>query len=343
MIQPLILAIEPDRRQASQLKAAVRGRLRADLVLADTADAALTALGDRVPDLVLTSAFLSPKDENALADWLRALDAAHVQTLTIPVLDAPREPANGARGMLSGLLRDRAHTPAAPDGCDPAVFADQCAAYLERAAGERVTQIAVPDEAVIQEAVPVDEPEPVEQLDLREDIYQLDAQIAVEAAIEAPQEEPAPAASPQAGQRGFDIDLSSLLDEAVVHELSAAIENVTASDSTSSPQARPAPRAHKWKAMPIGNKTLRPRMEGKASESPAPPHVADAPASRARQTSTPRPKRTPNAKPAQDEWGLFDPAQCGFATLLAKLDEITEVASPLPTVSSSAGSLDVSR
>jgi hypothetical protein len=26
----------------------------------------------------------------------------------------------------------------------------------------------------------------------------------------------------------------------------------------------------------------------------------------------------------QDEWGFFDPQQCGFAALLAKLDEITE-------------------
>ena len=31
------------------------------------------------------------------------------------------------------------------------------------------------------------------------------------------------------------------------------------------------------------------------------------------------------AKPAQDEWGLFDPEQCGFSALLKKLDEITVV------------------
>jgi hypothetical protein len=29
-------------------------------------------------------------------------------------------------------------------------------------------------------------------------------------------------------------------------------------------------------------------------------------------------------KPVQDEWGFFDPDQCGFAALLAKLDEISE-------------------
>jgi hypothetical protein len=31
------------------------------------------------------------------------------------------------------------------------------------------------------------------------------------------------------------------------------------------------------------------------------------------------------AKPLVDEWGFFDPEQCGFSALLAKLDEITSV------------------
>jgi len=30
------------------------------------------------------------------------------------------------------------------------------------------------------------------------------------------------------------------------------------------------------------------------------------------------------ANPVQDEWGFFDPERCGFSTLLAKLEEITE-------------------
>src|SRR5206468_4642728 len=83
---PLILAIEPDRDQATQVNAIVRGRLRAELVLEASAERALAELGDRVPDLILTAALLSPKDEAALAERLRALDsaAAHVHTLTIP-------------------------------------------------------------------------------------------------------------------------------------------------------------------------------------------------------------------------------------------------------------------
>ena len=35
-------------------------------------------------------------------------------------------------------------------------------------------------------------------------------------------------------------------------------------------------------------------------------------------------RRTKKAQPIQDEWGFFDPEQCGFAALLAKLEEITE-------------------
>src|SRR5213080_3643534 len=97
---PLILAIEPDRRQAAQLKTLVRSRLGADLVLAETTELALEAIGDRVPDLVLVPALLSPQDDAALAAALRVIaTAAHVQTLTIPVF------ANGvAHEERGGLL-----------------------------------------------------------------------------------------------------------------------------------------------------------------------------------------------------------------------------------------------
>jgi hypothetical protein len=138
----LILAIEPDRRQASQLTAIVRGRLNAELVLGESAERALAALGQRVPDLILTSALLSPKDEAALGDRLRALDGAavHVQTLTIPVL-ASSSGRNAGRvgGVLSALRREKTKS-TTPDGCDPGVFAEQCREYLERAATDRAAQ-----------------------------------------------------------------------------------------------------------------------------------------------------------------------------------------------------------
>src|SRR5213082_2827544 len=135
---PLILAIEPDKRQAAQLKVLVRNRLRADLVLADTTELALEAIGDRIPDLVLVPALLSPEEDGALNAALRVIAAAaHVQTLTIPVFASGQvkkaPPKSG--GLLSKLLP--AKSEGAPEGCDPAVFGDQIAAYLAEAAANR--------------------------------------------------------------------------------------------------------------------------------------------------------------------------------------------------------------
>src|SRR6185295_19779248 len=132
----LILAIEPDRRQAAQLSVVVRKRVHAELILVETTERALDAIDNRMPDLVLVPALLSPQDDAALAAALRVIAAAaRVQMLTIPVLGTAR-PAVSAGGMLSVLRRGRAKA-AEPDGCDPAVFAEQIASYLERAAQER--------------------------------------------------------------------------------------------------------------------------------------------------------------------------------------------------------------
>src|SRR5262245_3007271 len=160
---PLILAIEPDRRQASQLNAVVKGRLHADLVLADSAERALAELGERVPDLILTSALLSPTDEVVLGERLRALNgvAAHVQTLTIPVLAAPRPTARrGSGGMLAALRRNKPQEEP-PDGCDPSVFAAQCAEYLERAAADQAMAAAAAERG----AVGHEEPAPASEVD----------------------------------------------------------------------------------------------------------------------------------------------------------------------------------
>src|SRR5258708_39815205 len=102
----LILAIEPDRRQSTQLKAIVQNRLGADLVLADTTERAIEAIGSRIPDLVLVPALLSPQDDAALATALRVIAAAaHVQMLTIPLLAAPSKRSSPGEGVLSRLRR----------------------------------------------------------------------------------------------------------------------------------------------------------------------------------------------------------------------------------------------
>ena len=63
--------------------------------------------------------------------------------------------------------------------------------------------------------------------------------------------------------------------------------------------------------------------------SSTPVRNSTAPAATATATAPPpdQTKRKPRPHkptPVQDEWGFFDPEQCGFAALLAKLDEITE-------------------
>jgi len=132
----LILAIEPDRRQASVL-ASIGRKLGAELIIADHAEEALASLGSRVPDLILTSALLSPKDESALAARLRELDdaAAHVQTVTIPVLAKPGKRSSSSKGLFGMLRGDSGDN--VIEGCAPNVFAEQVNDYLSRAAADK--------------------------------------------------------------------------------------------------------------------------------------------------------------------------------------------------------------
>jgi hypothetical protein len=152
---PLILAIEPDRKQATQLAGVVRKRVKAELILVETTERALDAIGNRMPDLVLVPALLSPQDDAALAAALRVIAAAaHVQMLTIPVLASGRT-ASRAGGMLSSFRRGKARV-ATPDGCDPSVFADQIVSYLEAASMERPARVPVVERlpAAVQDRVP---------------------------------------------------------------------------------------------------------------------------------------------------------------------------------------------
>jgi len=149
---PIILAIEPDRRQRDALAAVVRKRVGAELIIADTTERALEAIGNRVPDLVLVPALLSPSDDAALAAALRVIAAAaHVRTLTIPVL-AAHAVAAPSSGILSRWRRGKSASQAM-DGCDPAVFADQIASYLKESAAERALMV---DD--LDDELPVSEP-----------------------------------------------------------------------------------------------------------------------------------------------------------------------------------------
>jgi CheY-like chemotaxis protein len=123
----LILAIEPDRRQANRL-AAIGPLRNAELLTVDSVQAGLELLARHVPDLVLTSMLLSAKDDAALADRLRQLDTAgrQVQTLVIPMFAPPRK---NEGGLLARFTKSDDESSA--HGCQPAVFAAQINEYLD--------------------------------------------------------------------------------------------------------------------------------------------------------------------------------------------------------------------
>jgi len=300
----LIVAIEPDRRQANYLSAMVRGRLKAELVLAESAEDALRALGGRVPDVILTSALLSPKDEAAIAEWLRALDtaAAHVQTLTIPMFAPSKPRPQRVRGMFSAFMGSDDEQPAAaPDGCDPAMFAEQCADYLERARAKRADNGDL-DENDADDNEMVETPQPQHAAP----------------PPPVPPEVPREVRAAMESKPDFEFDLSSFFEAVKNEPLDPPVaEDPEPADHADEPPPA-TPSSDIWVAPRPGPKRLRPSMEiadaGPRSTAPAPQPPA---------------RRVPRrSRPVQDEWGFFDPDQAGFAALLAKLAEITDSDDP---------------
>ena len=432
---PLILAIEPDRRQAAQLSAVVRKRVSAELILVDTTERALDAIGNRMPDLVLVPALLSPQDDAALAGALRVIAAAaRVQMLTIPVLGSAR-PAPSTGGVLSALRRGKSRV-VQPDGCDPSLFAEQIASYLEHAAEERANAGGdmMPDDSASWEAsaaspdvadvppvaeaaggaggdevdgaveaaeflprveeiddarhagsndrewldAPVNDADPIAaapdesvSIALEEAVRALfadepavalfaDEPAADEPSIEPPaakppSEPPPPVAAAAVSARAAD-------EWAAVEELMAALEllplaaidafeedvrtppiveepeivveppervfedpngddiDLTAELKDPARQAAaataPARSEREWVALIESLRHDVERLRVERAEKP-PQKPSAPPAARPA-------KAGKRAKPVQDEWGFFDPEQCGFAALLAKLDEVTE-------------------
>jgi len=170
---PIVLAIEPDRRQAAHLTAIMRNQVKAELLLATTTEGALDAIGNRVPDLVLVPALLSPQDDAALAAALRVIAAAaHVRTLTIPVLASGTQPATEVRGVLAKWRQSRQASPE-PDGCEPSVFGEQIATYLREVAAERAELERDADRAAAREPVRA-VPEFTADSDVRDEVSTFD-------------------------------------------------------------------------------------------------------------------------------------------------------------------------
>jgi CheY-like chemotaxis protein len=133
---PIVLAIEPDLRQAAIIKRIVRDKIHADVVVVDSRDAALDAIRTSIPDVLLLSALLSPRDEDELIAHLRLLDGSdHLQTHTIPQLASTSADGDSGRGrgLLGMFSRKKDTEPAAASGCDPDLFAEEIRTYLQHA------------------------------------------------------------------------------------------------------------------------------------------------------------------------------------------------------------------
>lgn len=321
----LILAIEPNKNQAHQLSTLVRTHLKAELVTAPTAAAALTALGDRIPDVVLTPALFGLRDEAALTERLRQLgsDASHVQTLAIPILASSS--ARGGNGSLLGRKKDKAD---GEHGCDPAVFAEQIRIYLQRAAVERRAQASEAAARAMTAGPASDDAPEMEGLTpfiLGADELDVDS---LELTTIPPPEPPAPAlptppapaataASDGAADRRAKGKSKSALAAAVEEEL-----GLVTPPTAGPPLWRVAESIEDY----YGNAES---FDG-ASESPAPKASStsqlNAPAVNVRPPAAsvaPRPRRTP---PQPDEWAYFDPSQNAFKALIRRLDEIAGTA-----------------
>ncbi len=317
----LILAIEPNKNQAHQLSTLVRTHLKAELVTAPTAAAALNALGDRIPDVVLTPALFSPRDEEALTERLRQMgaDGSHVQTLAIPILAAS---SKGSGGML-GRKKEKGESEV---GCDPGVFAEQIRIYLQRAAVDRRAQASEAVARAMTAAPTAADAEPaLEEMPFMMGADELDVD-SLELPTFPPPAPPPPAspASAAAAQDTSEQDAqdrraknkqkprpASPVEEELglvtppaagppLWQVSESIE-----DFYSNPDA--------FAPVPLDNGGALPTNAATPIASPV--ISATAPAAK----PSPRPRRTP---PRPDDWGYFDPSQSSIKALIRRLDEI---------------------
>ena len=72
---------------------------------------------------------------------------------------------------------------------------------------------------------------------------------------------------------------------------------------------------------PLVGSTAWPHLDSTVAE---PAAAAEQPADAAPAAARSRPRKKSRAMAPQQEWSLFDPEQCGFAALLAKLDQMAD-------------------
>ena len=126
----IVLVVKPDEAQADVLRRIFEKRVGAELVMVQSTMAAVDEIAVRMPDLILLSTLLSPRDEDALIKHLRTLEgASHLQTITIPQFrTGDAKPAAKKGGLFSKKSKVQA-----PVGCDPMAFAEDVVSHLKEA------------------------------------------------------------------------------------------------------------------------------------------------------------------------------------------------------------------
>jgi CheY-like chemotaxis protein len=125
-----VLAIESHAEGAAALRALLRDRVREPVTVVHSIDAALRAISQRVPEVILISPLLAPQDEAELVARLRSLPrASYVQTLIAPQL---------THGVATAGSRTAAEY-------EPTAFASELATYVDMVRRQRV-DFAAPDE-----------------------------------------------------------------------------------------------------------------------------------------------------------------------------------------------------
>jgi len=130
----LILAVHPDSLQSSSLRHALHERVKAEVLVVDSTEAALSVVDKQVPDVILLHALMPPTEEDYLLAYLRTLpNTDHVQAIAIPQFETLSDCGRPKRSLLRVLKRQR---PArmSPVGCNARWFvADVVVGYLARA------------------------------------------------------------------------------------------------------------------------------------------------------------------------------------------------------------------
>jgi hypothetical protein len=125
-----VLVIEPQQGQTGVLRHVGR-EARTSLTIVDSIADGLRAIDDEIPQLVLASALMSPRDEHALLSRLRDLPYGMApQVLVIPALTAPEVSQPKRERFRIGRRRRTSPPPAV---CEPSTFATQMTMYLDDA------------------------------------------------------------------------------------------------------------------------------------------------------------------------------------------------------------------